>query len=677
MAFISKKVRISFFSWTRNLSKSIPAKFKKAQPVKQNRKNKKKDASNKLKQFKLFSNTDGNESFIDAVLFQRANNLINSSLDQAKAINSSQFRIQTHIVVGIDITLDEDDYNTRVTYSPLGTRLTKFEFGGEIKEPIVFNNQIGALMTFLNNSELNEKDEKFIRIFHLVIKYSFKLLGKKFNELREEDLKVPDWAEFKIVDKNKQINIYFNDEKSYPTELIISKYFEYLFKSIISNNFVITEVCICLPNEFASRERLALNQCMFNISKGYYKKYSFISRPIGITVGTHITYKKLTTNVDDTSVLVIDLTSELFATNVSFNKSTFDNKIKIDVRRALKDDDLVLDDELFDSSLTKSYFSLNESSHVLIKSKEFLTTPDYNNTIHNNKLIQALNRGNLLNLDLIREVILYLPENTDRSIVNRAKFLLRRTFPRRIFHTCTDPNRASAGATILLALKRNYNLSIYDLLPKSIGISLYNGTFVKILNKKSKYPINGSYTFKTIRDYQPTMRFFLYEGESFLVRNSNYIGEVIIKDLPLLPAGKLECELIMRVNMNGCIETKAFNKKTNQQISCEFNKNDVLNEKFNQNFSDKLEDETKDFELYNMLNELDAFIENILMEILPKINEEEARVKLQAKVAQARIYIGKNSFKITLEECFMLKEELEEELLIHGPDWQKTETKME
>jgi tRNA(Ile2) C34 agmatinyltransferase TiaS len=69
-----------------------------------------------------------------------------------------------------------------------------------------------------------------------------------------------------------------------------------------------------------------------------------------------------------------------------------------------------------------------------------------------------------------------------------------------------------------------FGIETHDLLPYSVGISLYNGIIMKIVDGKSNYPCSGNHVFNTVSDNQKTIRVMAYEGDRKLARNCNPIG---------------------------------------------------------------------------------------------------------------------------------------------------------
>ena len=100
-------------------------------------------------------------------------------------------------------------------------------------------------------------------------------------------------------------------------------------------------------------------------------------------------------------------------------------------------------------------------------------------------------------------------------------------------------------------------------LPKSIGIKLYDGSFVPIINEneiKSKKVI-----LTTVRDNQKKAIIELYEGTSDKCINNEYLGKLVISIDRPTKKGEPGIEVHLRLDENGMLYAKAWDAESGQE----------------------------------------------------------------------------------------------------------------
>ncbi len=100
-------------------------------------------------------------------------------------------------------------------------------------------------------------------------------------------------------------------------------------------------------------------------------------------------------------------------------------------------------------------------------------------------------------------------------------------------------------------------------LPKSIGIKLYDGSFVPIINEnevKSKKAI-----LTTVRDNQKKAIIELYEGTSDKCINNEYLGKLVISINRPTKKGEPGIEVHLRLDENGILYAKAWDAESGEE----------------------------------------------------------------------------------------------------------------
>ena len=102
-----------------------------------------------------------------------------------------------------------------------------------------------------------------------MIKAAFNCFGKRWYELSQYDVKHFKTEKFRLVEINQYPYIYFDESCLYRVETIVSKFFESILKCLSTDIFrsenKLRKVCIAIPSDFHSYQRLILKNCLDNI----------------------------------------------------------------------------------------------------------------------------------------------------------------------------------------------------------------------------------------------------------------------------------------------------------------------------------------------------------------------------------------------------------------------------
>ena len=232
--------------------------------------------------------------------------------------------------------------------------------------------------------------------------------------------------------------------------------------------------------------------------------------------------------------------------------------------------------------------------------------------------------------------------------------------------TFVDNDCACLGAAYLAS--NILNIETYDMVPFPIGIGLYNGVVRYIVDAKTNFPCTGQHMFQTIVDYQDTIRFNLYEGQSPLARNCKHICEIAVENLRRAPTGKIPIEITVEIDQNGVLNAFALDYETKKSLHTYIDINSQSYLRFKRdtggnnaiNIDQKLDRRLVEREesLATFLEDLDYFLDYLKKAYRNSV-ETDKRL-MEGKINLAKRYISKNRLKIRLDECWQLKRELEE-----------------
>lgn len=173
----------------------------------------------------------------------------------------------------------------------------------------IVENHIGSLKC-CENSIMRDNEKEFIEQFHLMISKMFELFGKRWYEITNADLKLPRNAMFKIVEKDQMASICFDEARTYSVNKILIKFFVSMLECIgidLTNekfkwSELITRLCVALPSDFHSYQRLCLKNCFEKIGLG--DKFMLVNKSTSLALP--FMSKKLN---DSTKKCIIDFGS--------------------------------------------------------------------------------------------------------------------------------------------------------------------------------------------------------------------------------------------------------------------------------------------------------------------------------------------------------------------------------
>lgn len=98
------------------------------------------------------------------------------------------------------------------------------------------------------------------------------------------------------------------------------------------------------------------------------------------------------------------------------------------------------------------------------------------------------------------------------------------------------------------------DMVLSDICPFSLGMELYDGTFSPIIERNDTLPCSRSRVYSTARDFQDTMEFRIYQGESIMVRDNLLLGTLQLDGLPKQRAGEVSAVVTFLYDINGILD---------------------------------------------------------------------------------------------------------------------------
>jgi molecular chaperone DnaK len=109
----------------------------------------------------------------------------------------------------------------------------------------------------------------------------------------------------------------------------------------------------------------------------------------------------------------------------------------------------------------------------------------------------------------------------------------------------------------------------------SIGIGLPGGRFKSILDRNTPVPSTRKYSVLTTRDNQDELELTIFQGDSEVAQNNEYLGTLVLKGIPKGPKGTVQIEVSFEVSNESTLTVRAKETSRGREVSSTFSTKDT------------------------------------------------------------------------------------------------------
>lgn len=111
------------------------------------------------------------------------------------------------------------------------------------------------------------------------------------------------------------------------------------------------------------------------------------------------------------------------------------------------------------------------------------------------------------------------------------------------------------------------DILLLDVTPLTLSIETVGGVATPVIKRNSTIPISKTQIFSTATDNQPGVDVHVVQGERPLVADNKSLGRFMLDGIEPAPKGVPQIEITFNIDVNGILNVKAIDKKTNKEAN--------------------------------------------------------------------------------------------------------------
>ena len=138
-----------------------------------------------------------------------------------------------------------------------------------------------------------------------------------------------------------------------------------------------------------------------------------------------------------------------------------------------------------------------------------------------------------------------------------------------------DPDAAPPYSRDPVSRREKVRLFFVDVLPMSIGVGLPGGRFKKVIERNTTLPHRKTYSIWTSEDDQEVLEIVIFQGESDRAQENEYLGTLIVPDLPPGTKGNVVFDIIFSISAESILTVTAEERGTARTVTATFSTQDT------------------------------------------------------------------------------------------------------
>ena len=123
-----------------------------------------------------------------------------------------------------------------------------------------------------------------------------------------------------------------------------------------------------------------------------------------------------------------------------------------------------------------------------------------------------------------------------------------------------------------------FKFQLRDITPLALGIEAHLGRMDVLIKKNTRIPIRVIKKYATVEDDQEAVDIGIYQGESPIAKENQFLGSIFLNDLPLGKQGKVYVFVEFQIDDDGLIHASVMNRETNNFKEIQITSNDYMKE---------------------------------------------------------------------------------------------------